>query len=455
MNLAKASDYKDINTDTKMAAVTTEKVAEYLEQFSVEFDQKVIDLYEDKFLIYLRLCRSDSLDFIRSACRAEMKKTVNYIVDISLKKNGYVQGTQCECGAGEGPYGHCKHIRAVLYACCKFIKTGDFKVETSCTEKLQTFHKSKKHKGSPLKSRDSDLNLGGADICDIKDFDPRPSQYRKMEGYSAFFYNTCMNFRGISRTPIFQTFEPANIRAYANDHDYFKLTQEENFMRVNRLSYISDKDRCDIELFTRGQNKNDRWFDERQKRIQSSNFYRVCVATDRTNKDELAQSYVQGHSVRQTEAMRHGNKYEREAVHKYEQDKNSTVASCGIYVSRTLPFLGASPDGVVNDEVIVEVKCPFSAKNKTISPVTIPYLKEENGFLMLSQKHPYYYQIQGQLFCSERQMCDLIIYTLTDIAYIRIERNESFISYMKSELEKFNRDHFRAAVLSKYFYKEN
>lgn len=46
-------------------------------------------------------------------------------------------------------------------------------------------------------------------------------------------------------------------------------------------------------------------------------------------------------------------------------------------MSKTLPFLGASPDRVVNDDVICEVKCPFSAKDKDISPVTVPYLKLE------------------------------------------------------------------------------
>ena len=47
------------------------------------------------------------------------------------------------------------------------------------------------------------------------------------------------------------------------------------------------------------------------------------MATDRTDKHELAPSYVQGHSVRQTEVMRHGNKHGRDAVHEYEQDTQS------------------------------------------------------------------------------------------------------------------------------------
>lgn len=452
MSLPVTSGYRDVNSDATMAPLTTEKATEYMDQYRVQFDDKVKDLYSDKFLLYLRLCSSSSLDFIRGACKAEMRKKINYIVDISFQKNGYVHEAQCECGAGEGPFGHCKHIRTVLYACCKFLKHGEFKAEGSCTEKLQSFHKSKKHTGSPLKARD--LKLGGADICDKKDFDPRPQKFRKMENYQDYFNNTCLNFPGISKTPIFQTFDSANVRAITNDHDYFEMSHEDHFLKICKLSEISEKDRNDIELYTRGQSKNDRWFEEREKRIQSSNFHRVCTATDRTNLNNLATSYVQGHSLKQTEAMRHGNQFEKEAIHKYETDNNVSVQSCGIFVSRSLPFLGASPDGVVDDYLIVEVKCPFSAKNKKITSVTVPYLKETSGNLTLSTKHPYYYQIQGQLFCAERKYCDLIIYTLTDSLYTRIYRDVDFISSMVDKLETFNTNHFRAAVLKKYLYKE-
>ncbi|XP_052790029.1 uncharacterized protein LOC128224265 [Mya arenaria] len=451
MSLPKTSGYRDVNSDAKMAPITMEKAIEYMNQYRVEFDAKVKDLYDDKFLLYMRLFSAPSLDFVRGACKAEMRKKVNYVVDISLHKNGYIHEAQCECGAGEGPFGHCKHIRTMIYACCKFVKDGEFKVETTCTEKLQSFHKAKKHTGSPLKARD--LNLGGADICDIKDFDPRPQKFRKVDGYQDYFHNICMNFRGISKTPIFQTFSPANIRAISNDHDYFEVSHEDNFLEQCKITKLSDKDRDDIEMYTRGQNKNDRWFEEREKRIQSSNFHRVCTATERTDLHDLAKSFVRGKGLKPTEAMRHGIQYEKDAIHQYESKNNVKVKPCGIFVSKNLPFLGASPDGIVDENLLIEVKCPFSAKHKKISPVTVPYLKETNGNMTLSTKHPYYFQIQGQLFCAERQFCDLVIYTLSDILFTRIHRNENFIAHMICKLDQFNTSHFRAAILEKYFYK--
>jgi len=75
-----------------------------------------------------------------------MKKKMTYNIDISLRKSGFVNAVQCECGAGEGTTGHCKHIRTVVFACCKFINLSNIKMESSCTEKLQSFHKAKKLK---------------------------------------------------------------------------------------------------------------------------------------------------------------------------------------------------------------------------------------------------------------------------------------------------------------------
>ncbi|KAH3898180.1 hypothetical protein DPMN_022399 [Dreissena polymorpha] len=170
MSLPVTSGYKDINSDMQMAPIDRQKATDYLKRFQVEFDETVTALYNDKFLLYLRLFSSESLDFVKSACRAEMKKKINYVVDISFTKHGIVHEAQCECGAGEGPFGHCKHVRTVLYACLKFVKTGDVKVESSCTEQLQAFHRAKKHTGSPLKARD--LNMVGTKFVTLRTLIP-------------------------------------------------------------------------------------------------------------------------------------------------------------------------------------------------------------------------------------------------------------------------------------------
>ena len=67
MSLPVTSGYKDINSDMQMAPIDRQKATDYLERFQVEFDETVTALYNDKFLMYLRLFSAESLDFVKSA----------------------------------------------------------------------------------------------------------------------------------------------------------------------------------------------------------------------------------------------------------------------------------------------------------------------------------------------------------------------------------------------------
>ncbi|KAH3851465.1 hypothetical protein DPMN_093947 [Dreissena polymorpha] len=147
--------------------------------------------------------------------------------------------------------------------------------------------------------------MGGAEIYNVADFDPRPIQFRNAANYKDHFHNTFMKFAGISKTPIFQTFEQANMYAFSNDHDYFSTSHEQNFLNHNKITQITPEECDSIEVLTRGQNTNDRWNEEREKRIQSSNYHRICTATE---KVELSSTIVQG----QSETMRHGCKLKQE-----------------------------------------------------------------------------------------------------------------------------------------------
>ncbi|XP_078658352.1 uncharacterized protein LOC144903810 [Branchiostoma floridae x Branchiostoma belcheri] len=73
-----------------------------------------------------------------------------------------------------------------------------------------------------------------------------------------------------------------------------------------------------------------------------------------------------------------------------------------ILVNPSYSFLGASPDAKVccgGQTGILEVKCPYSARNKTVRDVvlTVPnfYLNAEGDSLELDKGHDYFYQVQG------------------------------------------------------------
>lgn len=153
MSIPDITEYIDLHSEKKVCKIQREEIDRYLGIFDKSLDKKVLDLYKEKYLCYIRVSSTQDFDFIRSACRAEMKRSVTYLVDIKLSKDEQqIEEAQCECGAGMGPYAHCKHISTVLYAIHVFSKTGEVNVEDSCTQKLMTFHHTKKFTGSPLKA---------------------------------------------------------------------------------------------------------------------------------------------------------------------------------------------------------------------------------------------------------------------------------------------------------------
>ncbi|EFA13516.1 hypothetical protein TcasGA2_TC010488 [Tribolium castaneum] len=66
------------------------------------------------------------------------------------------------------------------------------------------------------------------------------------------------------------------------------------------------------------------------------------------------------------EPLQWGIDNEEKAKEKFEQITGIKVDSCGFFVDKEKKFLGATPDGLVGSNAIVEIKCPFSARNTNI-----------------------------------------------------------------------------------------
>jgi hypothetical protein len=92
-----------------------------------------------RFLHCLRAAFDESGNtFVSSIVWAEMKKAASYRVDVSFDRDGVIQESQCECGAGQGPTAHCKHVGAILYAVTCFCETGHVLTELTCTQVVNT-----------------------------------------------------------------------------------------------------------------------------------------------------------------------------------------------------------------------------------------------------------------------------------------------------------------------------
>jgi len=128
-------------------------------------------------------------------------------------------------------------------------------------------------------------------------------------------------------------------------------------------------------------------------------------------------------------AMQHGTQMEPFARMAYEERTGNMVAQTGFIHHPTVPMCGGSPDGLVDDDGGVEIKCPFNSANHLQCFLTgVP------------EEHlP---QIQGLMWITGRQWWDFVSYDSRlppeyTIYIQRIERNEEYIA----KLAKAVQDH--------------
>lgn len=91
-----------------------------------------------RYLRYLRMSVAGDLTFFTSSVWAEMRKSVSYRVDVAVDVNRVIVEAQCECGAGQGPTAHCKHVACTLLGVHDIGCNGSILTETTCTQVMYT-----------------------------------------------------------------------------------------------------------------------------------------------------------------------------------------------------------------------------------------------------------------------------------------------------------------------------
>ena len=136
-----------------------------------------------------------------------------------------------------------------------------------------------------------------------------------------------------------------------------------------------------------------------------------------------------------TPALQYGRVHEELAIQAYEKHTDTEVKRpVGLVVHPAYPFLAATPDGIVDDEIIVEVKCPKRAEEKSLQELAAKPLTggSSSSFfldekLLLKTSHAYYTQVQCQLACTGAKFCDFFVWTPNEVSCQRIAADEGFI----------------------------
>lgn len=128
-------------------------------------------------------------------------------------------------------------------------------------------------------------------------------------------------------------------------------------------------------------------------------------------------------------AMVWGQDKEEEARIAYSFLTGRNVIEVGLYKHPTIIGSHASPDGLVDDDGCIEIKCPNSATH-------IETLKSNQV------AHKYLLQMQWQMACADRQWCDFVSFDprMPDhlMLYIqRVQRDDDMLATLESEVGAF------------------
>lgn len=180
------------------------------------------------------------------------------------------------------------------------------------------------------------------------------------------------------------------------------------------------------------------WFEQRRGKVTASRIADLMAktksgySTSRQNYlmqllcERLTGKIEEGYK---SAAMQRGNDLEAEARNWYQLETGESVEEVSFIDHPKINFAGASPDGLVGAEGLIEIKCPNTATH----------------IETLRKKEPidrYYKQMQWQMAVTGRKWCDFVSFDnrLPDnLAYFckRIPRDEAVIQEIEQEVQAF------------------
>lgn len=129
------------------------------------------------------------------------------------------------------------------------------------------------------------------------------------------------------------------------------------------------------------------------------------------------------------DAMKWGTETEPQARVAYEVKTGNFVNQVPFIDHPTIAWFGCSPDGLVGDDGLIEIKCPNSATHWE-------YFK--------SQKPPqkYVIQMQTQMAVTGRKWCDFVSFDprmpeRSQLLIVRIPRDDEFIAELEEKVKQF------------------
>lgn len=174
------------------------------------------------------------------------------------------------------------------------------------------------------------------------------------------------------------------------------------------------------------------WHLARRGRITGSNVGAILGLNPYRTEDDVLRAMVREYHGAEREwsgnaATEYGTFHEAGALVEFTMETGVHVDQAPFVVHPNNEWLGASPDGYVGQDALIEVKCPYSLRDKT------------NPAFKTAEEQPHYLaQMQVQMACTGRTRCYFWQWSQYGTSLEIVERDDAWLAESIPMLQAFH-----------------
>ena len=173
------------------------------------------------------------------------------------------------------------------------------------------------------------------------------------------------------------------------------------------------------------QQRSSAWHNARRGKLTASNVGAALGQVSYVSRQQAFRRALGIDSFVGNEATEWGTNNEMNGITQYQALTGNIVMPTGLHVHKTYSWLAGSPDGLVGDEGMVEIKCPFY------------YRRDGSGRLHKQIPGHYYMQINALLEITERNWCDYVCWAPEGMVVYRAWRDSDLFNHLLPYYSQF------------------
>lgn len=177
--------------------------------------------------------------------------------------------------------------------------------------------------------------------------------------------------------------------------------------------------------------RTDEWFEARKGKVTASSVGAIIGCDPNRTMSDVLRAMVREHHGAEKEfngnvATNYGDYHEAGARYEYEMRTGNDVTECGFITHPKYDWLGASPDGIIQGNGLLEIKCPYGLRED-----------QDCNFKSIEELPHYYAQIQTQMFCTGSDFCDFYQWNKYGNKLERVEFDKDYMEDLFVVLASF------------------